>query len=98
MAEKPPLRAVGEGETAPPAKPKSVSAAVREGTTRDIFASMLARISRTVDDPKCPPVALAALSKRVEDLADTLIALDAKAEEEAEGGDVEDADFDAQAI
>jgi len=95
---KPPLRAVSEGETAPAVKPRSVTSAAKDGTTRELLVAMRARIARAVDDPKCPAAALAALTKRLDDLNDKITAIDAKDREGAESGDVPDEAFDAEVI
>jgi hypothetical protein len=52
-----------------------------------------------VQDEDTPPRDLAALSRRLQDIAKEIAALDAAAEQEAgESGDVQDGEFDAAAI
>jgi hypothetical protein len=97
-ARKPPLRAVEEGEVAPPAKPKTVTQAFKDGSTLERLESMAQRISRAVDDPKCPAAALAALTKRLDDLNDKITAIKAKEAEAETSGDVPDEAFNAEAI
>jgi len=57
------------------------------------------RIAKTVEDPNCPPRDLAALTRRLIEIAREIEALDAAAEQEAsESVDVADEDFDVSAV
>jgi hypothetical protein len=67
------LRAVEDDEKA---SPKSVSQAA-EGTQRDLLVAMRARIAKALDDPSCPPAALAALTLRLHGIARDIEAIDA---------------------
>ena len=99
VAKRGPLRSVGEGETAKPAKPQTVAQAAESGDQRSLLVAMRARIARTVSDPECPPRDLASLTKRLGDIADQIKALDAQAEEDAENErEVPDEEFDASAL
>ena len=95
------LRAVGPDEK--PAKPKksqSVSQAASSGDHRALLVAMRTRIAATVSDPDCPPRDLAALTRRLQDIAKEIEAIDLRAREEgADAADViEDEEFDAAAL
>ena len=94
-----PLRAVTAGEAPPKAAPVTVTEAITKGDRRGILVATRNRIARTVDDPKCPPRDLAALTRRLDDIVEKIAAIDALAEQEAaESADVADEAFDASAI
>ena len=61
---------------------------------------MRERIARTVSDPECPPRDLAALTRRLQDIAKEIEAIDLRAKEEgADASDVaEDEELDAAAF
>lgn len=80
-----PLRAVTADDR--PEKPKSITQAAESGTQRELLVAMRARIAKTVDDPKCPPRDLAALTRRLHDIDRDIRALDA----ENEGDDIGEA-------
>lgn len=69
------LRAVGTDEKA---SPKTVSQAADSGSQRDLLVAMRTRIARTIEDPKCPPRDLAALSRRLMDIAREIETLDSE--------------------
>lgn len=103
MASKPPLRAVGAGETAPagPKTPaKTVTQAAKDGTARELLVAVRDRIATAVESPKTSPRDLAALTRRLAEVVREIELIDARAEEEAKGGEGEVADgtFDASAI
>lgn len=89
------LRAVGAEEkpvdpppveaAAPAAKRRAptVSEAAESGDHRALLVAMRARIASAIQDPKCSPRDLAALTRRLQDIAAEIVALDARAEEEA---------------
>ena len=94
---KPRLRQVAPDET-PPQKPRTVAEAARAGTHRDLLVAMRDRIAVTVTNPDCPPRDLASLTRRLQDIAKELEALDAQErDEKADTYDGEDA-YDASAI
>lgn len=94
---KTPLRAVAEGETKPPVK--SVAQAAANGTHRDLLVAMRERIAVTVSNPDCPPRDLAALTRRLQDIAKEIEALDLRAKQEAsEGAGVADEAWDSEAL
>lgn len=101
MTSKPNLRAVKSGDLAPKkAAPKSVAQAAAGGDHRELLVAMRERIARTVSDPDCPPRDLAALTRRLQDIAKEIDAIDLRARQEAaEGSDAaEDEDWDESAI
>ncbi len=95
------LRAVGADEKAPKAKPKTVSQAAASGSHRELLAAMRDRIAVAVEHPNTPARDLAALTKRLADVAREIEAIDAKDEQEdqADGSQIlEPGDFDASAV
>ena len=80
---RPSLRAVSpdEGPKKPPAK--SVAQAAATGDPKVLLIAMRDRIARTVSDPDCPPRDLAALTRRLQDIAKELDALELRAKQEA---------------
>ncbi|MCH9728393.1 MAG: hypothetical protein K0U84_01695 [Actinomycetia bacterium] len=69
------LRAVQKGEKAPSAK--SVAQAAKSGGQRELLVAMRDRIATSVSNPDCPPRDLASLTKRLQDIARDIAALDA---------------------
>lgn len=100
MAARKPLRAVAPDEKPAAAKAKlSVAEAAEKGTQRDLLVAMRERIAKAVQDPRCPPRDLAALTRRLQEVAREIEAIDARAAEEAsEGGVVPDQAWDAEAL
>jgi len=77
------LRAVRVGEVAPP---RSVSAAADSGSRRDLLVAMRARVALAVEDSGTPARDLAALTRRLMEIAKDIEQLDLK--ELGEGADV----------
>ena len=103
MARKTPLRAVGPGETAcpePPAKAQTVAEAAASGDHRALLVAMRDRISTAVTAADCPPRDLAALTRRLQDIAKEIEAIDLRRKQEGEDHDehVGDAEFSAEAL
>lgn len=97
MARK--LHAVAPGTLEPPTPPKSITQAASQGTHRELLAAMRDRIAKSVESPECPPRDLAALSRRLMEIAKEITAIDLIVEREGVGGGrVEDEAFDASAI
>jgi len=97
MASK--LRVVANDETTMPAKRHTVTSAAADGSRRDLLVAMRSRVATAVEDPNTPARDLAALTRRLMELAKDIEALDAAAEQEAQRGDeAEDGKFDASAI
>jgi len=98
-ARKAPLRAVKADEVSEAKKPKSVAEAAAGGDHRELLVAMRERIAKTVSDPSCPPRDLAALTRRLQDVAKEIEAIDLRLKEEAiEGGVSADEDWDETAI
>ncbi len=84
MASKKPLRAVKPGEKSPHQRRKlSVSEAADSGDHRALLVAMRDRISRAVSAADCPPRDLAALTRRLQDIAKEIEAIDQRVEQEA---------------
>lgn len=91
------LRAVTD--STPPPKSKTVAEAAAAGDHRELLVAMRERIARAVTDPECPPRDLAALSRRLQDIAKEIESIDLRAKEEAnEGGVTPDEEWDAEAL
>ena len=99
MAAKRTLRSVGADEKpVPPAKPKSVTEAAKGGTTRELLAATRDRIAVAVEDPNTPARDLAALSKRLMETVREIEAIDARTEEAGSDAQVDDGEFNANAV
>ena len=97
MAARKTLRVVAPTESAP-AKAQTVAQAAESGDHRALLVAMRDRIARTISGD-CPPRDLAALTRRLQDIAKEIEALDLRALEESEGSAaVPDEDFDASAV
>lgn len=84
----------------PPAKVKTVTQAAEGGTMRELLVAMRARTAKAVEDPNTPARDLAALTRRLLEIARDIEAIDAREAEEGEqrAAEVEDGDFDASAV
>ena len=100
MSTRKPLRVVAPDEAPAKAQKLTVAQAAATGDHRALLVVMRERIAKTVSDPDCPPRDLAALTRRLQDVAKEIEALDLRAKEEgADAHDVaEDASFDAAAL
>lgn len=78
MARKPSLKVVAEGEAPQRSKPMTVKAAADSGKRRDLLVALRARIAADIDNPNTPPRDLAALSRRLLEIAREIEALDAE--------------------
>jgi hypothetical protein len=90
-ARKAPLRAVKADEKRTPAERLTVAQAAATGDHRQLLVSMRERIAQTVSNPDCPPRDLAALTRRLQDIAKEIESLDLRAKEEALEDDADDA-------
>jgi hypothetical protein len=85
----PPLKVVGAGRPArksPTTKPPpTVRAAAESGSRRDLLVAMRSRIATGIDSPNTPPRDLAALSRRLLEIAKEIEALDAAEKVDAVG-------------
>ena len=97
---KPALRTVKPDEKpAKPTKPKNVEQAAKTGSHRDLLVAMRDRIAVAVSDQDCPPRDLAALTRRLQDIAREIEQIDLRAEEEAEEAEgAEDEAWNPEAI
>jgi hypothetical protein len=96
---KTPLRAVSPDEKPAAVRPKTVTDAAAQGTTRELLVAMRDRVAKDVQNENTPARDLAALTKRLMEIVRDIEAIDARAEQEAkEGAEVEDGDFDASAV
>lgn len=95
-ARKAPLRAVKADEAAP--KTRTVAEAAAGGDHRELLVAMRERIAKTVSDPNCPPRDLAALTRRLQEIAKELEALELRAKEEADERVTPDEEWDAEAL
>lgn len=80
-AKKGNLRAVKPGEK-PPAKRKSVTRAADDGDRLELLVALRARVAKTVEDPNTPPRDLAALSRRLLEIAREIEAIEADGTED----------------
>lgn len=86
MASKPGLRSVKSGESPPPpaaTTPKTVAQAAKSGTPRELLVAMRDRIAETVSQSNCAARDLAALTKRLQDIAHDINAIDARGDEDS---------------
>lgn len=97
-SRKPPLRAVGPGETAGPKKLLTILEATDEGTHRDALVAMRRRIAKAMDDVNCSTRDLAALSRRELEILREIEAIDAAAGEEGVVVHSDDEAWDSSAI
>lgn len=88
------LRVVEPGEKAPPKL--TVSQAAATGDHRALLVAMRERVARAVSDPECPPRDLASLTRRLQDIAKEIEAIDLRAKEE--GADAADVAADEEWI
>jgi hypothetical protein len=99
MAAKANLRSVEPNESAPkPAAKKTVAQAAATGSHRDLLVAMRERIAKTVSDPDCPPRDLAALTRRLQDIAKEIETIDLRAKQSSEEDDADDDAWDSSAI
>jgi hypothetical protein len=104
MAAKRGLRSVKPDESAPKAprakRSPTVAQAAANGTHRDLLVAMRGRIARTVADPNCPPRDLAALTRRLQDIAKEIETIDLRNNQESgedDGANVDET-WDSTAI
>lgn len=78
----------------------TVAQAAATGSHRDLLVAMRERIAQTVSDPECPPRDLAALTRRLQDIAKEIESLDLRAKEEGEDANdvAADEEWDAEAL
>ena len=93
------LRAVQPGETVAKVKPPTVSEAAESGDRLALLVAMRSRIAQTIQNPECPPRALAALSRRLDDIAKQIESITAaRSQEDNERDSAPDEDWSTEAI
>lgn len=97
------LRAVADGEAparARPARPKTVTQAADKGTHRELLVAMRDRVARAVEDPNTPARDLAALTRRLLEIAREIEAIDSRTGEDriGEAANTPDAAFSTEAL
>ena len=95
------LRAVEPDEKPERPKAKSVTQAAADGSQKELLVALRERLSKTIDDPKCPARDLAALTRRLQDIGRDIEAIEAREKQEAaEDADSSRADdvWDAEAL
>jgi hypothetical protein len=91
------LRAVSPGER--PLRAPTVDQAAASGDHRALLVAMRDRIAVAVSDSSCPPRDLAALTRRLQDIASEIASMDARDSKEAgSSAEVGDGDFDSSAF
>ncbi len=95
-----PLRAVGPDDKPEPRERLTVAQAAATGDHRSLLVAMRERIAATVSNQDCPPRDLAALTRRLQDIAKEIEAIDLRAREEgADAADVAgDEEWSAEAL
>ena len=102
-ARKTGLRVAAPGEKPASTKPKraqTITEAADKGTMRDLLVAMRSRTAKAVEDPNTPARDLAALTRRLLEIARDIEAIDAREDDEEASGaaEVQDGDFDASAV
>lgn len=82
------LRVVAADEPAP--RKHTVTSAAADGSRRDLLVAMRARVATAVEDPNTPARDLAALTRRLMEIAKDIEALDAKEREGEDGATPDD--------
>jgi len=78
---------------------KTVAEAAESGDHRALLVAMRERIAKTVSDPDCPPRDLAALTRRLQEIAREIQQLDARTSEvRVYAGDPDSETWDEAAI
>lgn len=91
------LRAVSPDEK--PVSKMDVAQAAESGDHRALLVAMRDRIAQSVRNPDCPPRDLASLTRRLQDIAKEIEAIDLRAKQEAdEDATAEDEEWDSEAL
>lgn len=97
-----PLRAVKATERKrPTTKKQTVQQAAASGDHKALLIAMRERIAAAVSSPTCPPRDLAALTRRLQDIAKEIEAIELREKQEgedADAGPAPDEAFDPEAI
>lgn len=94
------LRAVAPGEKpARATRRKTVSQAAATGTHRELLVALRSRVAKAVENPETPARDLAALTRRLQEIAKEIAQIDlAESEEKSVVANSDDEDWDASAI
>ncbi len=94
-----PLRAV-TADDAPPPKPKTIIEAAADGTHLELLTALRERLAVAVQNPTCPPRDLAALTRRLQEIAREIEAINAGGDEDdiTAAAETPDATWDGEAI
>lgn len=97
------LRAVGADEKPPPTRrprTKTIVQAAAGGDPRELLVALRSRIAKAVQDPNTPARDLAALSRRLLEVAREIEAIDSRDGEDeiGEAASTPDAAFDPEAL
>lgn len=101
VTTKPRLRSVAPDEKPMASRPRTVADAAKSGTHRELLVAMRDRIAQAVSSAECPPRDLASLTRRLQDIAREIAALDAQAESgeaATDGSAYVDRPFDASSL
>ena len=83
----------------PKAKRLGVAQAAADGTHRDLLVAMRDRIAKAVANEDCPPRDLAALTRRLQDIAKEIESIDLRDKQEAaEDATAPDEEWDPEAL
>ena len=98
MGTTPKLRAVPDAGL--PAVPMSVTEAAGDGSQRDLLVAMRARVAQAVEDPKTMARDLAALTRRLMEIAREIEAIDSRAggDDIGDAASTPDEEFSAEAL
>ena len=92
------LRVVAPDEVHSPARPKTIVEAAEDGSRLELLRALRLRLARAVQD-QCPPRDLAALTRRLDDVAKQIEGMELAAQQEdREQLDVDDEDWSAEAL
>lgn len=90
------LRSVAPDEAAP--RRRSVAEAAQSGDRLMLLIAMRDRIAKTISDPDCPPRDLAALTRRLQDIAKEIDVLEMSGGVDSVVADTGDESFDPASI
>jgi hypothetical protein len=97
MPAKQHLRPVRRNERAK--RPLTIEEAAKTGNRRELLVAMRDRIAETISAPTCPPRDLAALTRRLQDIAREIELLDAADDKSLSVvADTDDDEFDAATL
>jgi hypothetical protein len=92
-----PLQVVTNERRPPRKSPKGIVAAAESGDRLELLIAMRARVATAVQDPNTPARDLAALTRRLLEIANEIKAIESEREESG-GSEVPDDEFDASAV